>query len=97
MLSYFRRTRPLGRRALAVLLPRGLRQARHQSQQGPHPSRPGRLLHDARKTSVDRAEDFVCQHPQMVFESSGTTGKNKRVYYSENELRAGGQIHGRRI
>jgi phenylacetate-CoA ligase len=38
---------------------------------------------------VDRAEDFVCQHPQMVFESSGTTGKNKRVYYSENELRSG--------
>jgi len=32
------------------------------------------------------AEDFICQPPSIVFESSGTTGRNKRVYYSRREL-----------
>jgi phenylacetate-CoA ligase len=31
-------------------------------------------------------EDFVCAPPSIVFESSGTTGRNKQVYYSEDEL-----------
>jgi phenylacetate-CoA ligase len=31
--------------------------------------------------------DFICRPPSIVFESSGTTGKNKQVYYSENEMR----------
>jgi phenylacetate-CoA ligase len=31
------------------------------------------------------AEDFLCERPQLVFESSGTSGKNKRVFYSRRE------------
>jgi len=32
------------------------------------------------------AEEFVCRPPSIVFESSGTSGTNKRVYYGQNEL-----------
>jgi phenylacetate-CoA ligase len=35
---------------------------------------------------VERAEDFICQPAHMVFESSGTTGRNKRVYFTQQEL-----------
>ena len=35
---------------------------------------------------VERAEDFLCRRAHMVFESSGTTGRNKRVYFSHDEL-----------
>jgi phenylacetate-CoA ligase len=35
---------------------------------------------------VEHAEEFICRKPDMVFESSGTTGKNKRVYFSHREL-----------
>jgi len=35
---------------------------------------------------VEHAEDFLCKPPQMVFESSGTTGRNKRVYFGHDEL-----------
>lgn len=35
---------------------------------------------------VEHAEEFVCRPPSIVFESSGTTGRNKRVYYSKCEL-----------
>lgn len=30
-------------------------------------------------------EDFLCEKPQLVFESSGTSGTNKRVFYSRRE------------
>ncbi|MEK6703769.1 MAG: AMP-binding protein [Planctomycetota bacterium] len=30
-------------------------------------------------------EEFLCQKPAIVFESSGTSGKNKQVYYSRKE------------
>ena len=30
--------------------------------------------------------DFICSPPSIVFESSGTSGKNKQVYYSKDEL-----------
>ncbi len=33
-----------------------------------------------------RPEEFVCRPPNIVFESSGTSGRNKRVYYSHQEL-----------
>jgi phenylacetate-CoA ligase len=39
---------------------------------------------------ASRPEDFICRPPQIVFESSGTSGKNKRVYYSDAELHDGG-------
>lgn len=32
------------------------------------------------------AEEFLCREPQIVFESSGTTGRNKRVYFGQDEL-----------
>ncbi len=35
---------------------------------------------------IEHAEDFICSAPNMVFESSGTTGRNKRVYASMEEL-----------
>jgi len=35
---------------------------------------------------VDHAEEFLCRKPQIVFESSGTTGRNKRVYMTQDEL-----------
>ena len=35
---------------------------------------------------VEHAEEFICRPPHMVFESSGTTGRNKRVYVSMDEL-----------
>lgn len=39
---------------------------------------------------VQNAEEFVCRPPNIVFESSGTSGKNKRVYYGHDELTAMG-------
>lgn len=30
-------------------------------------------------------ESFLCEHPSIVFESSGTSGVNKRVFYSHKE------------
>lgn len=38
---------------------------------------------------VAGAERFICRPPNIVFESSGTSGKNKQVYYGRDEL---GQI-----
>lgn len=35
---------------------------------------------------IEHAEDFLCKPPQIVFESSGTTGRNKRIYLSQAEL-----------
>lgn len=35
---------------------------------------------------VDSPTDFICQKPSIVFESSGTSGKNKQVYYSDDEM-----------
>ena len=40
---------------------------------------------------VRRPNDFLCRPPNIVFESSGTSGTNKRVYYSEREMRAMGR------
>ena len=35
---------------------------------------------------IENAEEFLCQKPHIVFESSGTTGRNKRVYFTQHEL-----------
>ncbi len=37
-------------------------------------------------------EAFICRPPSIVFESSGTSGKNKQVYYSQRELVGIGQL-----
>lgn len=42
---------------------------------------------------AEHAEEFLCRRPEIVFESSGTTGKNKRVYFSQEELDYLGQIN----
>jgi phenylacetate-CoA ligase len=39
------------------------------------------------------AEDFICRPPAIVFESSGTSGRNKRVYYSRDELEVLGEVN----
>jgi phenylacetate-CoA ligase len=41
---------------------------------------------------VARSEDFVCRPPNIVFESSGTSGRNKRVYYGRDELEQIGKV-----
>lgn len=43
---------------------------------------------------VDHAEEFLCSPPETVFESSGTTGKNKRIYLSRDELNSIGKFVG---
>ncbi len=35
---------------------------------------------------------FICQTPNIVFESSGTSGKNKQIYYHQRELSQIAQI-----
>ncbi|HZZ43543.1 MAG TPA: AMP-binding protein [Tepidisphaeraceae bacterium] len=41
---------------------------------------------------VAHAEEFLCKPPSIVFESSGTSGKNKRVYYGTSELEDMGRM-----
>jgi phenylacetate-CoA ligase len=36
--------------------------------------------------------DFICQKPSIAFESSGTSGKNKQVYYTDKEMRENGLV-----
>ena len=35
---------------------------------------------------VKNPTDFICKPPAIVFESSGTSGKNKQIYYDHKEL-----------
>jgi phenylacetate-CoA ligase len=35
---------------------------------------------------VANVKEFICAPPSIVFESSGTSGKNKQVYYSQAEM-----------
>lgn len=42
---------------------------------------------------IDHAEEFICRPPHIVFESSGTTGRNKRVYLTYDELDTVGILH----
>jgi phenylacetate-CoA ligase len=41
---------------------------------------------------VRDAESFICRPPNIVFESSGTSGKNKQVYYGKDELESIGKV-----
>ncbi len=41
---------------------------------------------------VKDPEAFLCRPPAIVFESSGTSGKNKQVYYGRDELHAMGVV-----
>ena len=42
---------------------------------------------------VAGAERFLCREPNIVFESSGTSGKNKQVYYGRDELEQIGRVY----
>lgn len=35
---------------------------------------------------ASRASEFLCRTPNIVFESSGTSGRNKQVYFGKDEL-----------
>lgn len=41
---------------------------------------------------VANPESFICKPPSIVFESSGTSGKNKQIYYDHAELQAMAQV-----
>ncbi len=41
---------------------------------------------------VAAPESFICRPPNMVFESSGTSGRNKQIYYDRKELSQIAQI-----
>ena len=41
---------------------------------------------------IANPKDFICQKPSIVFESSGTSGKNKQIYYTEQEMRENGLV-----
>ena len=41
---------------------------------------------------VNHAEDMLCSRPHMVFESSGTTGRNKRIYMSQEDFNHSGSL-----
>ncbi len=43
---------------------------------------------------VANPESFICKKPSIVFESSGTSGKNKQIYYSQRELNDIGRLMG---
>lgn len=79
----------------AVVLHAARRQrffARQLDEKGIDPSRVRRPedLGDIFTTSEDLrsrpAEDFLCGEPQLVFETTGTSGGSKRVYFSYDEL-----------
>lgn len=61
---------------------------------------PGRVRHPrdlgefftAPEDVVADPEKFLCAHPSIVFESSGTSGKNKKIFYSHREILQMGQI-----
>ncbi len=42
---------------------------------------------------INNAEQMLCRPPHMVFESSGTTGRNKRVYLTQDELNLIGKFN----
>lgn len=42
---------------------------------------------------IEHAEEFLCRRAHIVFESSGTTGRNKRVYFTHDELDAIGAFN----
>ncbi len=42
---------------------------------------------------INHSEELLCRNPHMVFESSGTTGRNKRVYFTQDELAYIGKIN----
>lgn len=42
---------------------------------------------------IEHAEEFLCRPPHIVFESSGTTGRNKRIYMTQDELDTVGKFN----
>ncbi len=71
------------------------RKAFHDRGIDPHTVRTPADLGDFYTTPDDIVADpkaFICKPPNIVFESSGTSGKNKQIYYDHRELSQIGQI-----
>jgi phenylacetate-CoA ligase len=56
-----------------------------------HPADLGEFFTTPDDVAAD-PEKFICAPPSIVFESSGTSGKNKKIFYSRRELEQMGQI-----
>jgi len=52
-----------------------------------HPAELGDLFTTAQDL-VDHPEDFLCRPPQVLYETSGTSGRRKTIYYSYDEVEA---------
>lgn len=51
-----------------------------------HPSELGELFTSPQDLVEHSSEDFLCEPPQLVYETSGTTRKRKTLYYSHREV-----------
>ena len=51
-------------------------------------------LYTTAEDIVEHAEEMLCSRPHMVFESSGTTGRNKRIYMSQKDFGHSGALDG---
>jgi phenylacetate-CoA ligase len=52
-----------------------------------HPAELGDLF-TTPQDIVDNPEDFLCRPPQVLYETSGTSGRRKTIYYSYDEVEA---------
>jgi phenylacetate-CoA ligase len=52
-----------------------------------HPAELGDLF-TTPQDLVDHPEDFLCRPPQVLYETSGTSGRRKTIYYSYDEVEA---------
>jgi phenylacetate-CoA ligase len=50
-----------------------------------HPAELGDLF-TTPQDLVDHPEDFLCRPPQLLYETSGTSGRRKTIYYSYDEV-----------
>jgi len=51
-----------------------------------HPSELGDFYTSPRDLLEHSSEAFLCEPPQLVYETSGTTGRSKTLYYSHREV-----------
>jgi phenylacetate-CoA ligase len=53
-----------------------------------HPAELGDLFTTSEDVLDHPAEDFLCRPPQLLYETSGTSGRRKTIYYSYDEVEA---------
>ena len=76
---------PLGRSPLPVV-PREVREAGDRPGEGPQLGGPQGLFTTPEEVRAARPEDLLCSRPDLVVESSGTTGRQTRIYLRREEL-----------